>query len=259
MRTLVIASSWTVHFALSAAPIVAHAQVPVVEVGPNVIQNTLNMIQNLTTMLTTLDDLANQTRQLTNQIQILERLIRDGTPRTSAEWGELARALDRLAALVRRGQAIAYSAAALDETFRSQFPGWVPPTDWKRQYDAWSESVLDTLGGVLQSSGANVADADEIQRSLDRLRAENEAAIGQLAAIQTANRVASLEVAELAKLRQLIAAQTNAITVYYATLHQKEMTADAALDRFVNAPGTIRSYQGAFSRTPTLCQSPPCR
>ncbi len=171
MRTLVIASSWTVQFALSAAPMVAQAQVPVVEVGPNVIQNTLNMIQNLTTMLTTLDDLANQTRQLTNQIQILERLIRDGTPRASAEWGELARALDGLAALVRRGQAIAYSAAALVETFRSQFPGWVPPTDWNAQYDAWSEGLLDTLAGVLASSGANVGDAGEVQRSLDRLRA----------------------------------------------------------------------------------------
>jgi len=131
--------------------------------------------------------------------------------------------------------------------------------DWNAQYDAWSAALLDTLNGVLESSGANVADAGEVQRSLDQLRAENEGAIGQLAAIQTANRVASLEVAELAKLRQLIAAQTNAITVYYATLHQKEVAADAALDRFVNAPGTIRSYQGAFLRTPPLCQSPPCR
>ncbi len=258
MRTLVIASSWTVHFALSAAPMVAQPQVPVVEIGPNVIQNTLNMIQNLTTMLTTLDDLANQTRQLTNQIQILERLIRDGTPVASSEWGEVGRTLDRLGVLVRRGHAVAYGAANLAEAFRSHFPGWVPPMDWNAQYDAWSAGLLDTLNGVLTSSGANVGDANEIQRSLDNLRAENESVIGQLAAIQTANRVASLQVAELAKLRQLIAAQTNAITVYYATLHQKEVAADAALDRFIGAPTTIRLYSGAFLKTPTLCEGPPC-
>ena len=245
--------------ALATFAISSRAQVPVVEIGPNVFQNTLNTIQNLTTMLTTLEDLENQTKRLANQGQILERLRRDGTPRSSAEWGELGHRLKTLATLVDQGEALTYETANLDPVFRTRFPGGVAPDDWRQAVETLSESLLDTLSGVLRSSGANVADAESVQRSLDQLQIDNTTAIGQLAAVQTSNRLQSLEVSELAKLRQLLAAQTNAITVYYATVHQQGVAADAALDRFVDAPGSIRSYEGRFLTTPPLCPRPPCR
>ncbi len=230
----------------------AHAQVPVIEIGPNLIQTTLNTLNNLQTMLTTIDDLINQHEQLTTQISALDRLILDGTAVSGAEWAQFRSQVATLAALVERGQAIAYQLPSVASAFESEFPGYTTPVSWISEYSHRTQSSLDTLAGVLDATGRNIGDASAVQDTLNILRSENESAVGQLSAIQTANRVASKQVEETVKLRQLVAAQTNAITVFYGQQIQKEAASEAAFQEFLHAPGTVRTYGSTgFSSLPT--------
>jgi len=100
--------------------------------------------------------------------------------------------------------------------------------------------VLDTLRGTLASAGRNVADASSVQAGLDSLRSANDSAQGRLEALQVGNQIASLQVEEMAKLRQLFATQINAQNAYLGAQEAKAAGAAAAFDAWVgNAPTTI--------------------
>lgn len=237
----------------------AHAQRPVIEVGPALVQQTLDTLHNYETMVTTIEDLANQGEQLATQISIMERVLRDGTPVSGAEWAQFENRMGLLAGVARRGQALAYEVANVDTAFRTAFPGYEPPVDWPGDYARQSAMTLDTLAGVLASVGANVADAPEVQGSLNTLRTENESAVGQLAAAQTANRIASLQIGELVKMRQLMVAHTNALTVFHGQQLQKETASEAAFQAFVGGAPSVRDYgAGGFRTLPSVCARPPC-
>jgi P-type conjugative transfer protein TrbJ len=99
---------------------------------------------------------------------------------------------------------------------------------------------LDTLRGTLASAGLNVADAPSVQAALNSLRTANDTAQGRLEAIQIGNQIASLQVEELAKLRQLFAAQINAQNAYLGAQEAKDAGSAAAFDAWVsNSPVAI--------------------
>ena len=76
----------------------------------------------------------------------------------------------------------------------------------------------------------NARDARTIEETLDVLRRRNATASGRMQALQIANALASRELEELAKLRQLIAASTNAQNVYLATREAREAASVASFD-----------------------------
>jgi len=242
-----------------ATPGVARAQWSVIEIGPSLIQTTLNTVNNLESLVTTIEDLAVQGEQLATEITAMERLVQDGTRVSGAEWARFQGQLAQLGSIVHTGNAIAYELSQVDAEFRRVFPGFEPPENGLDEYVSRSRATMDTLAGVLASAGANIGDAAQVQGSLNTLRSENESAVGQLAAAQTANRIASLEVGELVKLRQLVTAQTNALTVYYGQQLQRETAAEAAFERFVNVQEDVRPYAGSgFDALPSVCARPPC-
>jgi P-type conjugative transfer protein TrbJ len=122
---------------------------------------------------------------------------------------------------------------------QTQFPGYVSPTNWNTQYQQWSTTTLDTLRGTLQSAGLNISDVNTVDSALQTLRSANDSATGRNELMQVANSLASLQVEEMAKVRQLLALEINARNVAATAQTNSEAAGEAALGQFLGTPGSV--------------------
>ena len=225
--------------------------IPVLDIS-NLLQNVISVIQETLSVAQEIEQVVNQATQIANQIQQLEHEIEmlrnmsiNTTPGSTVAWGDVQAILGGLNSAVQTGLAISYALSNVESTFEDRFPGYVPPGDWSAAYDSWATTVIDTLRGTLASAGINIADASSVQAGLRALRSANDGAEGRLEAIQIGNQIASLQVEELAKLRQLAAAQISAQNVYLGAQEAKQAGSAAAFDVWLaNAPTTIPVSRG---------------
>jgi P-type conjugative transfer protein TrbJ len=225
--------------------------IPVLDIS-NLLQNVISVIQETLSVAQEIEQVVNQATQIAQQIQQLEHEIEmlrnmaiNTTPGSTVAWGDVQAIFGSLSRALETGLAISYALSNVQSTFEDRFPGYVPPTDWSAAYDSWATTVIDTLRGTLASAGINVGDASSVQAALRSLRSANDGAEGRLEAIQIGNQIASLQVEELAKLRQLAAAQISAQNVYLGAQEAKHAGSAAAFDAWLaNAPSTIPVSRG---------------
>ncbi len=204
------------------------------------IQQTLSVAQEVQMVANQGTQIVQQVRQLENELQMLQNMLVNTTPAGTVAWADVQTALGSLGQAMQIGLSIPYTLGNVATVFESRFPGYVPPADWTAAYDSWATSVLDTLRGTLAAAGENVADAPSVQAALDRLRLANDGAQGRLEALQVGNQIASLQVEEIGKLRQLFAAQISAQNAYLGAQEAKAAGSAAAFDAWLgNAPSMI--------------------
>ncbi|MCZ7618387.1 MAG: P-type conjugative transfer protein TrbJ [Myxococcota bacterium] len=204
------------------------------------VQQTLSVAQEVQMVANQGTQIAQQVQQLQHELEMLQNMAVNTLAAPTVAWGETQAALDVLGQAVQVGLSIPYTLSDVADVFEGRFPGYVAPTDWPTAYDSWSTSALDTLRGTLASAGRNVADAPNVQAALDALRTANDSTQGRLEALQIGNQIASLQVEEMTKLRQLFAAQINAQNAYLGAQEAKAAGSAAAFDAWVgNAPQAI--------------------
>lgn len=204
------------------------------------VQQTLNVVQEIQAVANQGTQIAQQVQQLQHELEMLQNMAINTTPGATVAWGEVQTALATLGHAVQTGLSIPYELANVASVFESRFPGYSPPTDWNAAYNEWSTTVLDTLRGTLDSAGLNVADSGSVQAALDGLRSANDGARGRLEALQVGNQIASLQVEEVTKLRQLMATQINSQNAYLGGQEAKQAGAAAAFERWVtNRPALV--------------------
>ncbi len=215
------------------------AGMPVIDAS-NLAQNVVTAIQQTLSVIEEIRVVSNQVRQLQHELEMLQNMSINTKPAGTVAWGQVKTILSSLSAAIETGLSIPYALTNVGAAFRSRFPGYVAPTDWAAEYESWSTTVLDTLRGTLASAGMNVADAPSVHAALEALRLANDGSEGRLQAIQIGNQIATLQVEELAKLRQLAAAQINAQNAYLGAQEAKQAGSAAAFDLWIgNAPTTI--------------------
>ena len=205
----------------------------------NLVQNILSAIQSITEVAQQVQQISNEVTQITNQIQQLQDMANQARQLGSPTWGDVQSQIAALANAVQIGQSLAYSLPNLQAQFQSKFPGYVAPTNWQTQYQDWSQTTLDTLNGTLRSAGLNTGDVSDVQSALDVLRSSNNGATGRNELLQVANSLASLQVEEFTKMRQLLALEINAQTVWTAQSTNNDAAAEAAMQDFIGTPGTV--------------------
>lgn len=225
---------------------------PVIDIS-NLVQSVLTVAKQAQQVTQGTRNLAQQAQQLQHEIDMLRDMARNTAPGKTAAWGDVQAVLGSLSRVLQIGQSIPYTLSNAASAYQQRFPGYAKPNNWQAEYNAWSRTALDTLAATLASAGANVGDAASVESSLQTLRSANESAQGRLEAIQVGTQVASLQVAELTKLRQLLAVQINAQNAYLGAQEAKEAGAFAAFDAWVasgprSAP-TSRPAQG-LARVP---------
>lgn len=230
---------------LLTPPKAGRAQILVTDLA-NLVENIVSAVQAALSVAQEIQVVANQVTQIVNEVeqleatyQMLEDMVTNSTPGSTVAWGEVESALRALAQTIEVGDSLSYAASDVARDFEARYPGYRPPEDWPKSYEGWSKSTLDTLRGTLASAGQNVADAGSVQSALDRLRSANDSTEGRLEALQVGNQLASLEVAELAKLRQLVAAQINAQNAYLGAQESKAAGSAAAFDAWIGNAETM--------------------
>lgn len=217
-----------------------HTRAQTVVLDPvNLIENVISAVQNISSVAQQVEQLSNEATQISNQVEQLRDMADQASRIGSPRWGQVQSAIAALTNAVHIGESIAYDLPNLQAQFQTQFPGYVAPTDWNQQSKGWSRATLDTLNGTLRSAGLNIGDFKDVDSALGALRSANDSATGRNELMQVANSLASLQVAEMTKMRQLLALEINAQNVWKASATSSTAASEAALERFIGTPGTV--------------------
>jgi type IV secretion system protein TrbJ len=216
----------------------ARAQMVVLD-PVNLVQNIIAAVQSITEVAQQVQQLANEATQIANQISMLQDMANQASQLGSPSWAQVQSLIQSLAAAAQIGDALVYHMPNVAGQLQTQFPGYVSPTDWNAQYQQWSTTTLDTLRGTLRSAGLNVGDVSSVESALRALRSANDGATGRNQLMQVANSLASLQVAEMTKLRQLLALEINAANVWKAHATNASAASEAALQQFIGTPGAV--------------------
>ena len=198
-----------------------------------VVLDPTNLVQNTISALKAIESVINEVQMIANQIKQIENMIQN-TASYSGVWDrEALPRLLRLGQIIEQEQAIAYAMAGMDRVFRERYPGYRSVTDWAKTYDQWTRTTLDTMRGTLAAVRLQAGDFADDQRRIQTLTALGDSAEGRMQAIQVGNMLASEQVQQLAKLRQLMMTQINAQNVYMADVTNREAQRTATQQEWV--------------------------
>jgi P-type conjugative transfer protein TrbJ len=198
-----------------------------------VVLDPTNLVQNTISALKAIESVINEVQMIANQIKQIENMVQN-TRTYSGVWDQEALShLIRLGQIIEQEQAIAYAMSGMDRVFRERYPGYRPITDWATVYDQWTRTTLDTLSGSLAAVRLHAGDFADEQRRIQTLTALSDSAEGRMQAIQVGNMLASEQIQQLAKLRQLMMAQINAQNVYMANLTNRDAQRAATQQEWV--------------------------
>jgi P-type conjugative transfer protein TrbJ len=199
----------------------------------DIVYDPINWIQNAATATNTAEQLANQSQEL--QIALKEIKNYDGSV---GQWANIQNLLQQLGGEVEQGQALAYSMPNLDSRFKQKYPGYVGSQDYQKTYSDWSQTTLDTMRSTLESAGMQAGQFGSEQLALNQLSTLSQSAQGRMQALQVGNMVATQQVAQLQKLRQLVIAQINAQNTFASYQIQKDQSSEASSSSWISAGDT---------------------
>jgi P-type conjugative transfer protein TrbJ len=168
-----------------------------------------------------------QVEQYETQLKQYERQMQDGQIVGTQFFGPIQSDLLGLERAVQGGQAISYSMGNLDSQFTSKFGGYGyrPTQNFAQNYATWSQTSLDSTQHALDGANLQSAQLTNEESLINQLNTMSQSSTGQLEAIQIGNQIASEEVQQLMKLRQLMMADLQSKASYQAS--QIQMTADS--------------------------------
>ena len=227
--------------ALSAAgalivPAAPAAAIPVFDAS-NYTQNILQAARALEQINHQVNSLSNEATMLQNMARNLERIDFPELERISASLGEID-------ALMGEAQGIGFRADALEERFRSMFPGAVETAlrNDRRAADARArlDSALDSFRHSMTVQAGVVSAIRDDAELLSELSRRSEGAAGSLQAQQAANQLLALAAKQQLQLQTMMAAEFRSQAIERARRVQAEAEAKAATRRFL---GSGKAYR----------------
>jgi len=190
---------------------------------------------------------AKQAEEIANELKMLEDMARNTLTLPEAIWGHTVDTLMRLAAVVRQGQALAYTMSNLDQEFRSRFHDYgaylssrLGASAFSAKYRAWSTETLDTVRASLDAVHLQAEDFTDEEATLQAIERFSETAAGRLQAIQAGNQIAAQQVRQIQLLRQLMMTQMQMQGAYLAAQTDRDNVQKAQGELFFGAvPGTV--------------------
>ncbi|UAY93238.1 P-type conjugative transfer protein TrbJ [Pectobacterium polaris] len=196
----------------------------------------------------------NTAEQLQTQIQQYQNMVTQGTGLPSTMFGSIAADLKNVANIYTRSQSLGRQIQNMDSQFNTAFPGFesylnqaansagVPARD---RYQKWSEQGSDNIKTALEAANLNTSTLESEDVQLDRMVARSQSAVGRMQAIQAGNEIASQNVQQLQKLRDLTATQINMQGNYIAQQGDRKTASEAAEQQFEarkNMRGGVKEY-----------------
>ncbi|PRW75221.1 P-type conjugative transfer protein TrbJ [Pseudomonas fluorescens] len=196
----------------------------------------------------------NTAEQLQTQIQQYQNMVTQGTGLPSTMFGSIAADLKNVANLYTRSQSLGRQIQNMDSQFNTAFPGFrsylnqaansaeVPA---RERYQKWSEQGSDNVKTALEAANLNTSKFESEDAQLARMVARSQSGVGRMQAIQAGNEIASQNVQQLQKLRDLMATQINMQGNYMAQQGDRKAVSEAAEQQFEarkNTRGGVKDY-----------------
>ncbi|EFI4614362.1 P-type conjugative transfer protein TrbJ [Escherichia coli] len=196
----------------------------------------------------------NTAEQLQTQVQQYQNMVTQGTGLPHSIYGSIASDLKNVVNIYNRSQALGRQIQNMDSQFNTAFPGFesylnqaansaeVPVRD---RYQTWSEQGRDNVKTALEAANLNTSTFESEDAQLDRMVARSQSALGRMQAIQAGNEIASQNVQQLQKLRDLMATQINMQGNYMAQQSDRKAASEAAEQQFEmrkNTRGGVKGY-----------------
>ena len=174
-----------------------------------VVTDPTNLVQNTISAVQAVEQIAQQVKQVQHEIEMLKKLP---TP----PWRRIDALLGRVDNLMRQGNALGYSTSNLLSHFGITFPGFQAYLNWSAQQQQQFERTLYTYRNVMASLQSMAQQFPQSHAELVDIKSRMSGISGQTGAIELGNTLGAFNAEELMVIRQLLAAQTNTMTVQAA-------------------------------------------
>ncbi|RWX93069.1 MULTISPECIES: P-type conjugative transfer protein TrbJ [Gammaproteobacteria] len=196
----------------------------------------------------------NTAQQLQRQIQQYQNMVTQGLSLPNSMFGSIAADLQSVVNIYTKSQALGRQIQNMDSQFNTQFPGFesylnqaansaaVPARD---RYQKWSEQGRDNVKTAMEAANLNTGTFESEDAQLARMVSRSQSAAGRMQAIQAGNEIASQNVQQLQKLRDLVATQINMQGNYMAQQGDRTAASEAAEQQFEarkNTRGGVKGY-----------------
>lgn len=196
----------------------------------------------------------NTAEQLQTQIQQYQNMVTQGTGLPDSMFGSIAADLNSVVNIYNRSQALGRQIQNMDSQFNTAFPGFdsylnqaassaeVPAQD---RYQKWSQHGRDNVKTAMEAANLNTSTFEPEDAQLARMVARSQSAVGRMQAIQAGNEIASQNVQQLQKLRDLMATQINMQGNYMAQQGDRQAVSEATEQQFEarkNTRGGVKEY-----------------
>lgn len=179
-----------------------------------------------------------QIRQTLNQVKMINDQIKNTKALANGEWGNTFDQIERLSALARHGQSIAYSASDLTAEMDRRYKGYqhwqreISPQDYENHYQQLSQSMGDSAGAALKVANGIYNQRNEDERVLNRIESRSQSATGRMEAIQAGNELSAQIIRQLQKIETLLSAQIQQTSTFVQAENEKEQLAAAQSSEF---------------------------
>ena len=183
----------------------------------------------------------NTAEQLQTQIQQYQNMVTQGTGLPDSKFGSIAADLKSVVNIYNRSQVLGRQIQNMDSQFNTAFPGFesylnqaansaqFPARD---RYQKWSKQGSDNVKTALEAANLNTSTFESEDTQLNRMVFRSQSAVGRMQAIQAGNEIASQNVQQLQKLRDLMATQINMQGNYMAQQGDRKAASEAAEQQF---------------------------
>jgi P-type conjugative transfer protein TrbJ len=186
--------------------------------------------------------------QIQNQLKIYQNMLQNTAQLPSHVWGQVEGDLRQLQNVVNQGQGIAFSMGNIDDVLKQRFQSYAQfksnlpnGTNFASTYQTWSNTNRDTIAGTLQAAGLTSQQFATEDSTMAQLKSASESADGQMKALQVGHEIAAQEVAQMQKLRGLVAQQTTMMATWFQSSQASEDLSQARREQFFNATAPATS------------------
>jgi P-type conjugative transfer protein TrbJ len=214
-------------------------QSPIYAADAVVCVNCSNEVTQLLNKATLLQQLAQQAEQLKTEINQYSDMLQNSKGVSTQLWGKAFQDFTRLQQIMSQSKALAASASNLDGQFAGKYGTYTAyqnqqmgKEDFQRKYQQWSVEGSDNALYTLKGLNLQAQQMEEEQAVIHQLQSMAGSAEGRMQALQVANMMASQQVDQVFKLRQLMMQQVQMQANYLAIQQDKEAAERAARDKY---------------------------
>jgi P-type conjugative transfer protein TrbJ len=186
--------------------------------------------------------------QIQNQLKIYQNMLQNTAQLPSHVWGQVEGDLRQLQSVVNQGQGISFSMGNIDDVLKQRFQSYsqfktnLPNgANFASTYQTWSNTNRDTIAGTLQATGLTSQQFATEDSTMAQLKSASESADGQMKALQVGHEIAAQEVAQMQKLRGLVAQQTTMMATWFQSSQASKDLSQARREQFFNATAPATS------------------